>query len=55
MRSKEMPNSASLDFKGGTPVAVLFLTNHFRSPKMIKLESTRLSMVSSALSDNDRT
>ena len=40
-----MPNSGSLDFKGGTPIAVLFVTNHFRSPKMIKFESTRLSRV----------
>jgi hypothetical protein len=52
---KEMPDSGTLDLKGETPIAVSFVTNHFRSPKMIKFESTRLSMVSSALSDNDRT
>jgi hypothetical protein len=41
-----MPDSGSLDLKRGTPIAVLFvLTNHFRSPKMIKFESTRLSRV----------
>ena len=27
---KEMPNSGTLDFKGGAPIAVLFVTNHFR-------------------------
>ena len=47
---KEMPDSGTLDvLKGEAPIAVLFVTNHFPSPKMIKFESTRLSRVSQSL------